>query len=131
MVTDHKGLRSCAFRKHCGHAVEVVLRACPPLLLDHPQYLVFRGNHAQRDIWVSLSGLQYSAQRGSSPTVFSVGVLISQNHRKIEVSLEGHSYHESQAPALPRLLEDTLYLASTPKNCWQVSSIWHLLAANS
>lgn len=35
------------------------------------------------------------------------------------VSLKGHSYHESQAHALLHLVEETLYLASTPKNCWQ------------
>lgn len=78
-----------------------------------------------------LAGLQYSALRGSSPTVFNLGVSTSQNHRKIDVSLEGHPYRESPAPALPHLLENTLYFARTPQNCRQVSSIWHPLAATS
>lgn len=134
MVTHCRGLRDCRdcpFRKHCGHAAEVVLRAHPPLLLDHPHHLVFRGHHAQQHIWVSLAGLQYRAQRGSSPPVFSLGVLISQDQRKIEVSLEGHLYHKSQVPAMPHLLEGTLYFASTPKNCGQVNRSWRLLAATS
>lgn len=80
----------------------VILRAHPPLLLDHPQHLVFRGDHAQQHIWVSLAGLQYRAQRGSFPCpVFSLGVLISQGQRKIEVSLEGQSYHKSSCHASP------------------------------
>lgn len=54
MATDHRDLRGRAFRNHRGHAVEDVLTARPPPLLDLPQHLVFRGNHAQRDIWVSL-----------------------------------------------------------------------------
>lgn len=106
MVTDHRGLRGCrgcAFRKHCGHTFEVTLRARPPLLMDHPQHLVFRGNHAQRDIWVPLAQLEYNAQRRFSLTAFRLGVLISQDHRTIEGFFGGSFIpcKRSSCPASP------------------------------
>lgn len=57
MATDHRDLRGRAFRNHRGRAVEDVLTARPPPLLEPPRHLVFRGNRAQRDIWVSLGSV--------------------------------------------------------------------------
>ena len=115
MVTDHKGLRGCSLKKHCGYSVEAVLRASPPLL-----------HHAQRDNWVPLNRLEYG---WSTVQREGLSLLYLKNTKKWWFLWK--VIHTMEVKMLPCLLENAVCFVPTLKNCWQISSICNLLAATS